>query len=75
MVFGIVHAHKVKVCTNADNKEPDTKAPQPETYEVGDDLEDEPSFDMPLEAIWEYFGLDDVAEVDEARDCEAAWSN
>ncbi len=61
--------------SDADEKEPETEAPKPETCEIGEEFEEECCIWVAEVAVWSDFWDDGVAQVNKSCYSKPAWSD
>ena len=61
MVFGVVGPHHLPVGSDADDKEPETEAPEPEAGEVGEEFEIERCIGVSFKPVWEHLWNHSIA--------------
>lgn len=75
MVVRIIRPHNLPMRPYTHNEKPNTKTPEPESNEIGEEFQDKGCVGAAHVAVGHYFGRHSVAEVDEAGYCEAGWSD
>ena len=75
MMLWIIRPHDLPMSANADDEEPKTEAPEPETGHVGEYFEYECCGGVAHVSVGHYLWGDDISEVHEARDGEAGGTN